>query len=121
MSMCSRRSTSRTGLCLKDHEGNQKGIHQLSSGTKQQLYLAMRMAYMTVHHASPNTEPLPLIMDEVLVNFDPARARRTAELILEVAQQEQVFVFTCHPETVALFHEIDAAVPVRTIEGGAVK
>jgi len=107
-------------LQLRDASSSQKGIEALSRGTQQQLYLAMRLAYVSVHHESPTVEPLPLIMDEVLINFDPERSRRTAELILEVAGTEQVFLFTCHPETVDLFRELDPGVPVATIDGGTI-
>ena len=107
-------------LRLLDSSRTQKGIEALSRGTQQQLYLAMRLAYVSVHHQSPTVEPLPLIMDEVLINFDPERCRRTAELILEVAETEQVFLFTCHPETVDLFRELDPDVPVVTLEAGTI-
>jgi uncharacterized protein YhaN len=60
-------------------------------------------------------------MDEVLVNFDPQRARRTAELILDVARENQVFVFTCHPDTVALFREVDPTVPGVDVRGGQLR
>jgi len=95
-----------------------KEVGELSTGTQQQLYLAMRLAYVTVQSRAPGAEPLPLIMDEVLVNFDPERARRTAELILDVARENQVLVFTCHPETVALFRDLKPDVPVVSVVGG---
>jgi len=107
-------------LSLEAADGRFKAIEELSRGTQQQLYLAMRLAYVRVHHQSPGAEPLPLIMDEVLVNFDPERARRTAELILEVAQDNQVFLFTCHPETTEIFRELDPNVPVVAVEGGRI-
>jgi uncharacterized protein YhaN len=106
---------------LETAEGAVREIEQLSRGTQQQLYLAMRLAYVRVQNASPGAEPLPLIMDEVLVNFDPQRARRTAELILDVARENQVFVFTCHPDTVALFREVDPTVPVVDVRGGQLR
>ena len=107
-------------LSLEAADGRFKAIEELSRGTQQQLYLAMRLAYVTVHHQSPGAEPLPLIMDEVLVNFDPDRARQTAELILEVAQDNQIFMFTCHPETTELFRELHPGVPVVAVEGGRI-
>ena len=101
-------------------DGSIKTIEELSRGTQQQLCLGMRLAYVTVHHRSPRTEPLPLIVDEVLVNFDPGRARRTAALILDVAQDNQVFLFTCHPETTDLFRDLQWDVPIVTLEHGRI-
>ena len=42
---------------------------------------------------------LPIIMDDVLVNFDPVRAREVAREVAGVAERRQVLVFTCHPTT----------------------
>ncbi|MCK4340225.1 MAG: AAA family ATPase [Phycisphaerae bacterium] len=78
-----------------------KKPEQLSRGTAEQLYLALRFGYIRLHGRSE--ERLPVVMDEILVNFDPHRARRAAQAILELAQTHQVLFFTCHPETVALF------------------
>jgi uncharacterized protein YhaN len=108
-------------LSLEAADGRFKGIEELSRGTQQQLYLSMRMAYVRVHHGAPGAEPLPLIMDEVLVNFDPERARRAAELMLDVAQDNQVFVFTCHPETTELFRELEPGVPVVMVREGRIE
>lgn len=69
----------------------------LSRGTYEQLFLAMRMAYIQDH--GRHAEPLPVIMDDILVNFDPERAQRTAESVAELAASQQVIFFTCHPRT----------------------
>ena len=42
-------------------------------------------------------EPLPLVMDEILVNFDERRARATAESIRDLATRHQILYFTCRP------------------------
>ena len=47
--------------------------------------------------------------------FDPERARRAAEAFAELAQTNQVLVFTCHPETVKLFTDLDPAAQVITM------
>jgi uncharacterized protein YhaN len=49
---------------------------------------------------------LPLIMDDVLVNFDPERARAVAQELARFSTQHQVLIFTCHPETAQLFAEV---------------
>ncbi len=70
----------------------------LSRGTQEQLYLALRLAYIR-NHAS-HARALPVIMDDVLVNFDPERAERTAKALLDLSQsgkRHQILFFTCHP------------------------
>ena len=54
-------------------------------------------------------------MDEVLVNFDPLRSRAAAQAILEISREHQVLFFTCRPETVALFRDLDPQLPVLEI------
>ena len=76
----------------------------LSTGTVQQLYLCMRFG-LAEEFAERGTS-LPLIMDEVLVNFDPERARAMAAAIGDVATRRQVLLFTCHPETVEIMEEV---------------
>jgi uncharacterized protein YhaN len=76
----------------------------LSTGTVQQLYLCMRFG-LAEEFADRGTS-LPLIMDEVLVNFDPERARAMARAIVDVSARHQVLLFTCHPETVKTMEEI---------------
>ncbi len=73
---------------------------ELSRGTAEQLYLCLRLG-LAAEFARQSTV-LPLVMDDVLVNFDPERARAIAELLLDVAGTHQILLFTCHPETAAL-------------------
>ena len=68
----------------------------LSTGTREQVYLALRLA--AVDQLDGEGERLPLFLDETLVNWDPARRDRTLALLASVAQDRQVFVFTCQPE-----------------------
>jgi uncharacterized protein YhaN len=60
-------------------------------------------------------------MDDILVNFDPQRARASISTILELAERNQILFFTCHPETVALIKELDENIPVWRLEGGVVR
>ena len=68
---------------------------QLSQGTREQLYLALRLAYIKNH--TGKAEPLPVVMDDILVNFDPDRAANTARVLAEFATDCQLLFFTCHP------------------------
>ena len=50
-----------------------------------------------------------MVVDEVLVNFDPERARLAAEAFAALSETNQVLVFTCHPGTAGLFAEAAGA------------
>jgi uncharacterized protein YhaN len=78
-----------------------KTIGQLSRGTREQLLISLRLGF--IEEYEKQSEPLPVIVDEVFVNFDPERAKQTADILKEFAQSRQVLVFTCRPETVDYF------------------
>ncbi|MEO8245834.1 MAG: AAA family ATPase [Chloroflexota bacterium] len=73
---------------------------ELSRGTAEQLYLALRFGL--VEQFARTAEPLPVVMDDILVNFDAERAGRAASAIRSLAERHQVLYFTCHPWTAAL-------------------
>ena len=66
---------------------------ELSSGTRDQLYLALRLAGVR-HHLERVDEPLPLILDDLLVNFDDERSAATLEVLAQFGAQTQVLMFT---------------------------
>jgi uncharacterized protein YhaN len=106
-------------LVVYEKDGSRKAVTGLSRGTAEQLYLSMRFAL--IEEYSRNAEPMPVIMDDVLVNFDPQRARAACEAIADLSSRFQVLVLTCHPQTVAYFQEACAthgrrkARPIRVV------
>jgi len=94
-------------------DNSRKEIGELSRGTAEQLYISIRFGF--IQEFSKKSESLPIIMDEVLVNFDPLRSRAAAQAILEISREHQVLFFTCRPETAALFRDLDPQLPVLEI------
>ena len=92
-------------IYVTDSEGAQKQPQQLSRGTREQLFLTLRFGL--VRDVGQRAERLPVIVDEALVNFDPVRGLRAAGAFMDLAQTNQVLVFTCHPQIVDQF--VDAA------------
>jgi uncharacterized protein YhaN len=80
----------------------------VSTGTLEQAYLALRFAI--VDHLDQGTERLPLFVDEVFVNWDGSRRTRGLDLLAEIAQARQLFVFTCHPDVAEELRKRGAAV-----------
>ncbi|HEY0096190.1 MAG TPA: DNA repair protein Rad50, partial [Archangium sp.] len=68
---------------------------QLSRGTREQLYLAFRLA--VIQDFGETRGALPLIVDDILVNFDLERTRCTLRLLSRLSKHHQVLAFTCHP------------------------
>ncbi len=77
---------------------------QWSSGLADQVYLATRFG--VIRSLSRTALPLPIILDEILVRFDPERQTQTLRLLYEIAREHQIFYFTCHPETRDMLYEI---------------
>ena len=80
----------------------------LSQGTREQVYLALRLA--VVDHLDEGEERLPLVMDETLVNWDATRRDRAFDLLEQVGRNRQVFFFTCHPAMAAEMEDRGAKV-----------
>ncbi|MCF8719742.1 ATP-binding protein [Nitrospina gracilis] len=74
--------------------GDFKPVAHLSRGTREQLYLALRLAL--IQEYEKESEPLPVLMDDVWVNFDDARRDRFVEVLAQFAQDRQVVVLSCH-------------------------
>ncbi len=79
--------------------------HLLSLGTRQQLYLSLRLALLMT--ASDVGQPLPVICDDILVNFDDSRRAQAALALAELSRTRQVILFTCHKDVAALMGTVD--------------
>ena len=66
----------------------------LSRGTVEQLYLAMRFALV---HEYRQQVDLPLVLDDIFVNFDPERTQAALRTLADIAEEGQILFFTCHP------------------------
>ncbi|MEZ6102860.1 MAG: hypothetical protein R3E01_28285 [Pirellulaceae bacterium] len=85
-------------LLVREENGQWKEPTQLSRGTREQLYLAIRLAY--VQHYRQHAESLPLVLDDILVNFDDRRAENTLDALIELAEHQQILFLTCHEKMV---------------------
>ena len=97
-------------ITVTDADGQTKQPSELSRGTREQLFLSLRFGL--IRELGQRTEPLPVVVDEVLVNFDPERALRAAVAFTELSSTNQVLVFTCHPTVVELFRNAASEVGI---------
>lgn len=87
-------------ICAVDAVGRAWEPRLLSLGTCQQLYLALRIALLEcVEQVGSN---LPVLADDILVNFDDDRRLGAVRALAELATKRQVIIFTCHKEVVDL-------------------
>ncbi len=77
-----------------------------SSGTGDQVYLALRLS-MALSFGE-QMEALPIVLDDIFVRFDENRQRETLRFLMELGKETQIFLFTCHAQTLKLAKEVGA-------------
>ena len=69
-------------------------VEEMSEGTLDQLYLALRLAALDIRRTAG--VDLPVILDDVLMTSDEDRSGAMLEALAEFARENQVMVFTHH-------------------------
>ncbi|GBC61372.1 hypothetical protein DENIS_2332 [Desulfonema ishimotonii] len=72
----------------------------MSEGTADQLYLAIRLASLEAW--LEKNEPVPFVVDDILIKFDDDRAVATLQVLSRLSRQTQVIFFTHHRHLPAL-------------------
>ena len=92
-------------LRVDDREGNPHPVELLSRGTREQVFLALRLALAASY--ARRGAALPMVLDDVLVNFDAQRAKAAAGVLRDFAAAgHQVLAFTCHEHMLKLFRSL---------------
>ena len=81
-------------LAIRSADTQTLGLEALSEGTADQLYLALRLASLDVYLESH--EPIPLVVDDILIQFDDHRAIAALQLLADLSLRTQVVLFTHH-------------------------
>jgi len=91
-------------LCVDNQTGESIVIENLSSGAQEQLFLAIRLAL--IEHFKKEGIELPVVLDDVLVNFDQDRTRTAIDELLRFsASDQQILFFTCHQHVTEMFRQ----------------
>ncbi len=81
----------------------ERGLDQLSSATRVQLLMAVRLAFVEEREAGAR---LPLLMDEILASSDEAREQAIITVTLRICRTgRQVFYFTSKLAELALWQQ----------------
>ena len=75
-----------------------------SSGTGDQVFLAIRLS-MALSFGE-QIEPLPIVLDDIFVRFDEERQRQTLRFLMDLGRTQQIFLFTCHAQTMHIAEEV---------------
>lgn len=87
-------------VVLRD-DGRRLDPRALSEGTRDQLYLALRLATLRDH--ARRTAPLPFVGDDLFVTFDETRTRQGLLALADFGATAQALLFTHH------LHVVDIA------------
>jgi uncharacterized protein YhaN len=94
-------------LRVDDADGHSLPVESLSRGTREQLFLSLRLALAAGY--ARRGAALPMVLDDVLVNFDAHRAIAAAEVLRDFAAAgHQLLVCTCHEHIEKIFELLDA-------------
>jgi uncharacterized protein YhaN len=81
-------------------------VDGMSDGTRDQLYLSLRLATLEQHLGQG--EPMPFVVDDILIGFDDNRTRICLEVLAELAVRTQVLLFTHHRRVLELAEGLKA-------------
>ena len=99
-------------LRIDHRDGKALAIDVLSRGTREAVFLSLRLALVAAYGRRGVT--IPMILDDVLVNLDLKRARNAVDLLCNFAADgRQLLFFTCHDHIQQMF--LDAQVDVRVL------
>lgn len=101
-------------IAVLNSSGARQATHELSRGTQEQLYMAIRLGL--VGEFARRRTRLPLLMDDVLVNFDDDRSVAMARALLEYADNHQILFFTCHRHVAEAMRSIDPKIKMHDLE-----
>ncbi len=87
--------------------GERLRVEAMSTGTRDQLYLALRLA--TLDRYVETSEPLPFVVDDILIQFDDERSRATLQALADFSAKTQVILFTHHARVVEASLGLDDA------------
>ncbi|MGZ8236879.1 MAG: AAA family ATPase [Methylobacter sp.] len=85
-------------------DGKLTGISGLSDGTRDQLYLALRLAALEMH--LEQAMPLPFIADDLFINYDDARSKAGFEALRGLSEQTQVIFLSHHDHLIPTVQEV---------------
>ncbi len=85
-------------------DGKPVGISGMSDGTRDQLYLALRLAALEMH--LEQAMPLPFIADDLFINYDDVRSKAGFEALKELSEQTQVLFLSHHDHLIPTVQEV---------------
>jgi uncharacterized protein YhaN len=110
----------RRGLLVENDKKESLSLDVLSRGTREAVFIGLRLALLGSF--ARRGAMLPLVLDDVLVNFDTDRVRCAARVLCEFARAgHQVIMFTCHEHITDIFEEAGGEVRLLPARDGKIR
>lgn len=78
-------------------DGKKRDVKYLSRGTAEQLYFALKLAFVEQIKDEIN---LPILIDDSFANFDDHRIKYIEQLLKKISENNQVLIFTAQENLV---------------------
>ncbi|MCF8104403.1 MAG: AAA family ATPase [Desulfohalobiaceae bacterium] len=85
--------------------GQRIPVEGMSDGSRDQLFLALRLA--SLEYRLQKSEPVPFIVDDILINFDEDRTRAALKALARLGEKNQVLLFSHHRQVAEAGRELN--------------
>lgn len=96
--------TDKQGFQVERATKDRYGVEELSQGSVDQLYVALRLAISKV---MSDKYVVPLIIDDAFIHFDSKRTEKSIAILNDISREQQVFLFTCRRSIAELTDAMD--------------
>ena len=102
------------GIRAQSADGREVAMDQLSAGTGDQIYFAVRLGMIDL--LSPKVK-LPLILDDAFARYDDERLGKILRLLRQEAKNRQILILTCQKREKELLTAMRAAFQYNELKG----
>lgn len=78
-------------------------IDYLSSGSFDQIYFALRMAFIELIFKDTR---VPIVLDDAFTQYDDGRLERVLQLLINYSEHKQIIIFTCQKREIEIIKEL---------------
>lgn len=86
------------------YDGKLVGVSGMSDGTRDQLYLALRLSALELH--LEQAPPLPFVADDLFINYDDTRSKAGFEALAALSEKTQVIYLSHHDHLVPVVRDV---------------
>jgi hypothetical protein len=98
-------------LRVDDQEGRPMSLDVLSRGTREAVFLSLRLALVAAY--GRRGVNIPMVLDDVLVNLDAKRSEAAVKVLCDFAKEgRQLLFFTCHDHIERMFDAVNVDVRI---------